>query len=166
MIHVQPTGLKSPGRELVPGEFPRGKSFFRIAATWFLAAVLLAGCAGAPELDAEVAGKLQARVAAAKQFAAQQEFGGAVTELEQLGNEVQAAADQGRLSQERQSRIEASIAKVRADLDQAIASAEPPTPSPTVPSREPQPEPDREGKEEDAKKGDGGDENKDKGKDD
>jgi hypothetical protein len=163
MIHVQPTGLKRPGRELVPGEFPRGKGFFRIAATWFVAAVLLAGCAGAPELDAEVAGKLQSRVAAAKQFAAQQEFGGAVRELEQLGNEVQAAADQGRLSQERQSRIEASIAKVRADLDQAIASAEPPTPSPTI-SREPQQEPDRGGKEDDAKKEEGKDENK--GKDD
>jgi hypothetical protein len=162
MIHVQPTGWKRPGRELVPGEFPRGKSFFRIAATWFLAAVLLAGCAGQPELDEEVAGKLQARVAAAKQFAAQQEFGGAVTELEHLGNEVQAAADQGRLSQERQSRIEASIAKVRADLDQAIASAEPPTPSPTI-SREPR-EPDREGKEEDAKNGEGKDGNE--GKDD
>ena len=81
MIHVQPTGLKRPGRELRPGGFSRGDSFFRIAATWFLAAVLLAGCAGAPELDEQVAGNLQARVAAAKQFAAQQDFGGAVTEL-------------------------------------------------------------------------------------
>ena len=165
MIHVQPTDLKRPGRELRPGEFPRGNSIFRIAATWFLAAVLLAGCAGAPELDEQVAGNLQARVAAAKQFAAQQDFGGAVTELEQLGNEVQAAADQGRLSQERQSRIEASIAKLRADLDAAIAAAEPPTPSPTVPSREPQQEPDREGKE-DAKKEGGKEENKGNGKED
>lgn len=166
MIHVQPTDLKRPGRELRPGEFPRGNSFSRMAATWILAAVLLAGCAGAPELDGQVAGNLQARVAAAKQFAAQQDFGGALTELEQLGNEVQAAADQGRLSQERQSRIEASIAKLRADLDAAIAAAEPPTPSPTVPSREPQQEPDREGKEEGAKKEGGRDENKDKGNDD
>lgn len=166
MIHVQPTDMKRPGGELRPGEFPRGNSFFRIAATWFLAAVLLAGCAGAPELDEQVAGKLQARVAAAKQFAAQQDFGGAVTELEQLGNEVQAAADQGRLSQERKSRIEASTAKLRADLDAAIAAAEPPTPSPTVPSREPQQEPDREVKEEDAKKEGGKDENKGNGKDD
>ena len=165
MIHVQPTDLKRPGRELRPGEFPRGNSFFRIAATWILAAVLLAGCAGAPELDEQVAGNFQARVAAAKQFAAQRDFGGAVTELEQLGNEVQVAADQGRLSQERQSRIEASIAKLRVDLDAAIAAAEPPTPSPTVPSREPQQEPGREGKE-DAKKEGGKDENKDNGNDD
>ncbi|MDQ0679785.1 hypothetical protein QFZ30_003167 [Arthrobacter pascens] len=165
MIHVQPTGLKRPGPELRPGQFPRGNSFFRIAATWILTALLLAGCAGAPELDEQVAGNLQARVAAAKQFAAQQDFGAAVTELEKLGNEVQAAADQGRLSQERQSRIEASIAKLRADLDAAIAAAEPPTPSPTVPSREPQQEPGREGKE-DAKNGEGKDENKDQGKDD
>lgn len=165
MIHVQPTGLNSPGRQLRASEFPRRKTLVRTAATWFLAAVLLAGCAAAPELDEQVAGNLQARVAAAKQFAAQQDFGGAVTELEQLSNEVQAAADQGRLSQERQSRIEASIAKLRADLDAAIAAAEPPTPSPTVPSREPQQEPDREGKE-DAKKEGGKGENKDNSNDD
>lgn len=165
MINVQRTGLKGPGRGLRPGMRP-GNGFLRMAAAWFLAAVLLAGCAGVPELDEEAAGKFQARVAAAKQFAAQQEFRGAVAELEQLGNDVQAAGDQGRLSQERQSRIEASIAKVRADLEAAIAAAEPPTPGPTVPSVEPQEERGGKGKDEDGKQEEGKDTNKGKGKDD
>jgi Asp-tRNA(Asn)/Glu-tRNA(Gln) amidotransferase A subunit family amidase len=163
MTDVQRTDLKGSDTGLRPGIPPHGNRFFRTAAIWFLAAFLLAGCAGTPELDGEAAGKFQTRVAAATQFAAQQDFGGAVTELEQLGSEVQAAADQGRLSQERQSRIEASIAKVRADLDAAIAAAKP-QPSPTV--SEPQEESDGKGKGEDAKREENKDENKGEGKDD
>lgn len=157
MTDVQRTDVKGLGRGLRPVIRPRWNRFLRLAATWFLAAALLAGCAGAPELDEEAAGKFHARVVAAKRFAAQQEFRGAAAELEQLSNEVQAAADQGRLSPERQSRIEASIAKVRVDLEAAIAAAEPPTPSPTVPSVEPQEEPDGKVKDEDGKREEGKD---------
>jgi hypothetical protein len=166
MTDVPRKGVLIPDSGLRSIIAPRGRRFLGPAVMFFLAAILLAGCAGAaPELDEEAAGQFQARVVTAKQMAAEQEFHGAVAELEQLGKDVQAAGGQGRLSQERRSRIEAAIAKVRADLEAAIAAAERPTPSPSVSSPGPQNDEGKD-KDEDGKTEDGKDENKNKGKDD
>lgn len=93
---------------------------------------LLAGCSPAPDLDGAVAGQLQTRVAAAKQLAAAQDFPGALAELEQLNQDVSAAADQGKVSQQRKTRIEAAISTIRTDLEAALAPA--PQPVPTTPA--------------------------------
>ncbi|WP_258803143.1 hypothetical protein [Pseudarthrobacter sp. NS4] len=96
---------------------------------------LLAGCSPAPDLDGAVAGQLQTRVAAAKQLAAAQDFPGALAELEQLNQDVSAAADQGKVSQQRKTRIEAAISTIRNDLETALAPA--PQPVPTTPGADP-----------------------------
>lgn len=137
----------------------------RAVTALFLAAVLLAGCAGAPELEEATAGKFQARVATAKQLAAEQNFLDALAELDQLGSDVQAAAEQGDVSAERRSRIESSLLKVRADLEAAQAAAQP-EPDPITATPEPSPEGgdgEQKGKEKEEEGGDK-DENKDKGK--
>jgi hypothetical protein len=89
-------------------------------------------------------------VAAAKRLAAQQNFPAALAELQQLSEKVRTAEEQGLMSPERKTRIEASISKVRADLETAMAPAEP-QPATSAPAAEP---PDNEGKDqkEDAKK--------------
>lgn len=132
------------------------------ALAFFLAAALLAGCAAAPQLEEVTAGRFQARVATAKQLAAEQNFPRALAELDELGREVQAAAEQGDVSPERRSRIESTIGKVRADLEAASAAVEPaPAPTPSIPDLSP-----GGGDREDAEEDGGKDRNKGKGKDD
>ncbi|WP_104044926.1 hypothetical protein [Arthrobacter sp. ZGTC412] len=101
---------------------------------------LLTSCSGQSDLDDGVAAQLQTRVAEAKQLAAQQDFAAAQAELEQLSQEVATAAGQGRMSQQRQSRIEAAIGSIRSELEAALAPAPPaPTPAPApAPATDPQ----------------------------
>lgn len=107
----------------------RTKHAVRILAAC-LGLVLLTSCAGASELDAGTAEGLQARVASAKQFAAQQDFPTALAELQQLGQDVATAAEKGLMSAERKARAEAAISKIRAELEAAQQAAEPqPAPS-------------------------------------
>ncbi|WP_458114253.1 hypothetical protein M1D88_09370 [Arthrobacter sp. R1-13] len=94
---------------------------------------LLAGCSAGPDLDGGVAANLQTRVAAAKQSAAEQDYPAALAQLEQLGQEVTAAAGQGKMSGQRKARIEAAISTIRTDLEAAMTPAPAPTtPAPTV----------------------------------
>lgn len=149
----------------------------RTVPALFLAAALLAGCAAAPELDEATAGKFQARVASAKQLAADQNFPAALAELDQLSREVREGAEQGAVPPERRSRIESSISKVRTDLEAARSAAQP-QPTPTTAAPEPHPgggdseEKDKgedgggEGEGEDDGGGEGKGGNKGKGKDD
>lgn len=92
-----------------------------------LGITLLTSCAGQPDLDDAVATQLQTRVAAAKERAAQQDFPAALAELGQLSQEVATAAGQGRMTQQRRSRIEAAIGTIRSDLEASLA------PAPTAP---------------------------------
>ena len=107
----------------------RTKHAVRILAAC-LGLVLLTSCAGASELDAGTAEGLQARVASAKQLAAQQDFPAALAELQQLDQDVATAAEKGLMSAERKARAEAAISKIRAELEAAQQAAEPqPAPS-------------------------------------
>lgn len=107
----------------------RTKHAVRILAAC-LGLVLLTSCAGTSELDAGTAEGLQARVASAKQFAAQQDFPAALAELQQLDQDVATAAEKGLMSAERKARAEAAISKIRAELEAAQQAAEPqPAPS-------------------------------------
>lgn len=107
----------------------RTKHAVRILAAC-LGLVLFTSCAGASELDAGTAEGLQARVASAKQLAAQQDFPAALAELQQLGQDVATAAEKGLMSAERKARAEAAISKIRAELEAAQQAAEPqPAPS-------------------------------------
>lgn len=94
---------------------------------------LLAGCSAAPDLDGGVAAQLQQRVAAAKQLAAGQDFAAALAELDQLRQDVAAAAQQGQVSETRKTRIDTAISAVRSDLEGSLA----PAPAPTAPAAEP-----------------------------
>ncbi len=101
------------------------------AAAAGLGMSLLTSCSGQPDLDGGVAAQLQTRVAEAKQLAAQQDFAGAQAELDQLSQEVATAAGRGRMSQQRQSRIEAAIGTIRSELEATLAPA-PPAPAPAT----------------------------------
>jgi hypothetical protein len=138
-----------------------GRSPQRRLLTSVLAACLgvslLTACVAAPELDNGVAGKLQARVASAKEFAAQKNFPAALAELQQLGQDVTTAVERGQVSQQRKTRIEAAINTLKSDLESAMTPA--PQPAPTA-----NPSSGKDGKkqEEDAKKE--AENEKDKGK--
>ncbi|WP_411374153.1 hypothetical protein ACLH0K_13950 [Arthrobacter sp. MPF02] len=119
-----------------------------------VAVSLLAGCS-APDLDGEVATRLQQRVAAAKGFAVGQDYPAALAELEQLSRDVTAAAGQGRVSEPRKGRIDAAITTIRNDLEAAMAAAAPtpPTPpAPTSPAAVPPVTEDQKEREEEARK--------------
>ncbi|WP_171027185.1 hypothetical protein [Pseudarthrobacter sp. NamB4] len=124
--------------------------------TGFLAAVVailvLTSCAGQPDLDGGVASQLQQRVATAKQHAAQQDFPTALAELDQLGREVAAAAEQGRMSEQRKNRIEAAIGSIRSELEAAMAPAPEPAPTQDSPAPAPPEKEDSKKQEEEAKK--------------
>ncbi|WP_163167359.1 phage regulatory CII family protein [Arthrobacter sp. Alg241-R88] len=109
---------------------------------------LLTSCAGQPDLDDAVAAQLQTRVAAAKERAAQQDFPAVLAELGQLSQEVATAAGQGRITQQRRSRIEAAIGTIRRDLEASLA----PAPSATAPATAPQLTEDQQEQAEEAQK--------------
>lgn len=108
---------------------------------------LFTACAAAPELDPGVAGNLQTRVATAKQLAANKNFPAALAELQQLGQDVTTAAERGQVSQQRKTRIEASISTIKSDLETAMTPAPQPVPTATPSSGK-----DGKKQEEDAKK--------------
>lgn len=96
-------------------------------------AVLLGGCSVPTELDKEAAAQFSTRVAEARQLTAQQDFPAADAQLQQLEQDVQVAAERGRVSADRQARIESSISKIRASLDVAMV----PEPQPAPPEENP-----------------------------
>ncbi|TLM84514.1 hypothetical protein FDW83_07280 [Pseudarthrobacter sp. NamE2] len=114
-----------------------------------MAVSLLAGCT-APDLDGDVAIQLQQRVATAKQYAAGQDYPAALAELDQLSQEVTAAAEQGRVSEPRKGRIDAAISTIRNDLEAAAAPA--PRPAQTSPAPAPPLTEDQKEREEEARK--------------
>ncbi|MBT2522028.1 hypothetical protein [Arthrobacter sp. ISL-28] len=75
-------------------------------------------------------------MAAAKRLAAEQNFPAALAELQQLSEKVRTAEEQGLMSLDRKTRIEASISKVRADMEAALTPAEP-QPATSAPAAEP-----------------------------
>ncbi|MFF1252952.1 hypothetical protein ACFVYC_10725 [Pseudarthrobacter sp. NPDC058329] len=103
------------------------------AAAAGLGISLLASCS-APDLDGSVATQLQTRVAEAKQLAAQQDPAAALAKLDQLSQDVATAAGQGRMSQQRQTRIEAAIGTIRSELETtAVPAPAAPAPAPADP---------------------------------
>ena len=112
---------------------------------------VLTSCAEKPDLDGDVATQLQQRVATAKQHAAQQDLPTALTVLDQLSQEVAAAAEQGKMSGQRKNRIEAVIGSIKSDLETAMAPPQP-APAPASPLPAPQENSDAKKQEEDAKK--------------
>lgn len=124
---------------------PLRRLLTRVAAA-VLGVSVLTSCASKPDLDDAVAAQLQSRVAATKQLAAQQDFPAALSELGQLSEEVATAAEQGRMTQQRRSRIEAAIGTIRSDLEATLP------PPPTVPSTAPQLTEDQQEQAEEAQK--------------
>jgi septal ring factor EnvC (AmiA/AmiB activator) len=83
----------------------------------------LAGCAGAaPELEADTASKLQQRVLEVTRSAASSNPAAALTSLDRLSAELDAAAADGQVSFKRHRSIVAAISAVRADLTAAQAA--------------------------------------------
>ena len=154
MNQSEPEEVKGRHSILIPGGRRLTKSPCRRLLGSVLAACLaislVTACSAPPELDAGVAGKLQGRVAAAKQLAAQQNFPAALAELEQLGRDVTSAAEQRQVSQQRKARIEAAISTIKDDLEAAMTP--PPQPLPTTPASDPSDTKNQNDQEEDAKK--------------
>jgi hypothetical protein len=154
MNHREPVEVKDPTPEVLPGTrgpaiLPSRRLLTSVLAAC-LGASLFTACAPSPELDNGVAGKLQTRVAAAKELAAQQNFPAALAELQQLSQDVTAAAAQGQVSQQRKTRIEAAISTITGDLEAAMTPA--PRPVPTAPAVDPPSNNDGNKHDEDAKK--------------
>lgn len=76
----------------------------------------LAGCAGAPELEADAAAKLQQRVLEVSKAAAGSDPAAALKSLDRLSSELDAAAAEGQVSFKRHRSITAAITSVRTDL--------------------------------------------------
>src|ERR671926_228240 len=93
---------------------------WRRASTVLTACVLaaaLAGCTGAaPELETDAAAKLQQRVLEVTRSAAGSNPAAALTSLNKLSTELDAAAAAGQVSFKRHRSIMAAISSVRADL--------------------------------------------------
>ncbi len=97
---------------------------------------MFTACSTASDLDQETAGILQNRAATARHLTAEQNFPAALAELQQLNQDVTTAAEQGSMSQERKTRIQAAINTIKADLEAAMTPV--PTPSATpAPATEP-----------------------------
>lgn len=124
-----PAGFVLSQRALRPGARPRLLSAC-------LGILMLTACSPAAELDDGAAAELQDRVSVAKQLTAEQNFPAALAALQQLSQEVISAADQGLMSQERKTRIQAAISAIEADLEAALApqTSAPEQPAPTTES--------------------------------
>ena len=135
-----------------PGRAPAAWRRAMTVLTGCMLAAGLAGCAAAPELEADAAAKLQQRVLEVTRSAAGSNPAAALTSLDRLSTELDAAAAAGQVSFKRHRSIVAAISAVRADLTaaqsakkaaaeaaakaaaaKAAATAKPsPTPSPVV----------------------------------
>ena len=111
------------------------------ALTGCMLAAGLAGCAGAaPELETNAAAKFQQQVLEVTRFAAGSNPAAALTSLDRLSSELDAAAAAGQVSFKRHRSITAAIKSVRADLTEAQAArkaaaeaaAQPPAAKPTA----------------------------------
>lgn len=86
-------------------------------------ALSLTGCGGAvPELGADAAAQLQQRALVVTKAAAGSDPAAALTSLEQLASDLDAAAADGRVSFKRHQNITAAVDAVRADLAAALAA--------------------------------------------
>jgi hypothetical protein len=98
----------------------------RPASVAFAGSVLalgLTGCGGAaPELGADAAAQLQQRALVVTKAAAGSDPAAALTSLEQLASDLDAAAADGRVSFKRHQSITAAVDTVRADLKTALAA--------------------------------------------
>lgn len=98
----------------------------RQASVAFAAGMLalgLTGCGGAvPELGADAAAQLQQRALVVTKAAAGSDPAAALTSLEQLASDLDAAAADGRVSFKRHQNITAAVDAVRADLAAALAA--------------------------------------------
>ncbi|WP_400997441.1 hypothetical protein [Agromyces sp. GXQ0307] len=91
----------------------------------------LVGCAAAEDPATDAMG-FRAQVVSVAESSAAGDFGDALTRLDRLQAEVDAAAAAGSLEADRAASITEAIALVRADLEAAIAAATPsPSPTPT-----------------------------------
>jgi hypothetical protein len=89
-----------------------------------LAGAVLAGCAPAPEVSASASEQLQTSVRLVATHAAANDTASAVTELDALQAQLDAAVASDDVSDERAQTVQAKIDLVRADLAQRIADAE------------------------------------------
>lgn len=100
----------------------------RLALGWsaaLVAASLLTGCAAAETgLQRDAARQLQARVLEVTQASSQSDPAAALTALDGLEAELEAAQARGDISEERRRSITTIATAVRADLEDAIAAAE------------------------------------------
>ena len=125
----------------------RASAVWRRAITVLTGCMLaagLAGCAGAaPELETNAAAKFQQQVLEVTRFAAGSNPAAALTSLDRLSSELDAAAAAGQVSFKRHRSITAAIKSVRADLTEAQAArkaaaaaakaaAQPPAAKPTA----------------------------------
>lgn len=154
MNEREPAAIKDTIPEVLPAtrrfRTPPSRRLLPSVLAACLGFSLFTACSAASELENGVAGKLQTRVAAAKQLAAQENFSAALAELQQLSQDVTAAAEQGKVSQQRKARIEAAISTLKSDLASATTST--PQPVPTAPAAYPPSKNNGKNQEEDAQK--------------
>ena len=143
-----------------------------------LAAFLLSGCASIePELGGNAAQRLQSQVLTVTEHAAANDHMSALNALEELAEQLDAAAADGEVSFKRHQSISSAIETVRADLaaahfeaqakaaeaaEAASAASASPSPAPAAPSQQEAPGK-QTGNDDDGK---GDDQGKGKGKDD
>ena len=138
----------------------QGKGLRRTTALAFaLAAVLSAGCAPQPALDAGTGTALQEQVAKVRTDMAHGRYRDVLTTLDGLVTDVERNAAEGRISPERKTRIMNAISIVRSDAQAALPAA----PASVTPSQTPTSPKDE--KSDDDKKDEGKGDDKGKGKD-
>ena len=102
------------------------------AAAVVLTAGMLAGCAATPgDITDDAAAQLQSTVASVAETAAAGDPAGALTQLDVLQQQLDAALADGSVSAERAAAIQAKIDIVRAELQPAPAPSVEPAPEPT-----------------------------------
>jgi hypothetical protein len=137
----RPPGSRRRGTRSAPG----------VLSAAFLGVLLFTACSADSGLDEGTAGSFQARVSSARQLTAQQNYPAALAELQQLGQDVTAAAEQGLVTQDRRARIEAALSKIKAELD-AVMTPDVPRGVPTAPPTEAPVKQGGKGQEKDAEK--------------